>query len=386
MADTWVQAAKSYIEEKTNHNLTAIGAGFPHATKAGDYQLAKPQWWTAGFWPGILWNNFHATKQQNVADLAQQLEAQMQPLLSDPAKLDHDMGFMWTLTSLARYDLAQDPAAKTNALLAATLLLGRFNSAGQYLEAWNSWQGAADTSGIVIIDSMMNVSLLYWASEATGDPRFAVAATQHAETILREFIRDDGSVHHMVNFNSKTGAVIEKLGGQGFAEMSSWSRGCAWAIYGLAIAYHYTKKPEFLAAATKVANYFILHTLDVNVPLWDFRIPENTATTKYDYTDSSAAAIAACGCLLIGRLAAPEEQAFYIKAGTSLLQRLYQHATTTADDQALIGHGTGHWPEQTNLDTGLIYGDYFFTEGIYQLNGIYNTFWLGGQWNHESLQ
>lgn len=386
MATTWFQDAKVYIEQKTAHNATTIGPFFPHTTLAGHYQLAEPQWWTAGFWPGILWHHYHATQDQATAALAEQLEEKMQPLLSDPSKLDHDMGFMWTLTSLARYDLTHDSKAKTNALLAATLLLGRFNSAGRYLEAWNSWQGADDTSGIVIIDSLMNISLLYWASEETSDPRFAVAATQHAETILREFVRKDGSVHHMVNFDSATGEVLEKIGGQGFAEMSAWSRGCAWAIYGFAIAYHYTQKPEFLAASMKIANYFYLHTANSDVPLWDFKIPANTAQTKYDYTDSSAAAIAACGFLLLGRIAAPEEQAFYHDAGADLLKRLYDHATTSTTDAALIAHGTGHWPEQKNLDTGLIYGDYFFSEGIYQLNNVYNVFWLGGHWQDATLQ
>lgn len=385
MDNNWIKEAKNYIEKKTKKNIYNIGNNFPHAVNGSSYKLENPQWWTAGFWPGILWNNFHALNDKQTASLAKKLEKQMDPLLSDPSKLDHDMGFMWTLTSLARYYLTKNEDAKIKSILAATLLLGRFNSAGHYLEAWNSWQGAKDTSGIVIIDSMMNISLLYWASLATGDPRFSNAATQHAETVKREFVRADGSVYHMVNFDSITGDIIEKKGGQGFAKMSSWSRGCAWAIYGFAIAYYYTKKIDFLLTAMKIANYFNLHTSNYDIPLWDFRIPEDTSTTKYNYPDSSASAIASCGCLLIGRLAEPNEAHFYTNMGTQLLKKLFYSATTSANNQALITHGTGHWPEQKNLDTGLIYGDYFFTEGIYQLNNIFNLFWLGDKWNYEKL-
>lgn len=218
MQNNWIKDAKDYIEKKTKNNIYSIGNNFPHALNGANYKLENPQWWTSGFWPGILWNNFHALKDRQSAILAKRLEKQMDPLLTDPSKLDHDMGFMWTLTSLARYDLTQNEDAKIKSILAATLLLGRFNSAGHYLEAWNSWQGAKDTSGIVIIDSMMNISLLYWASFATGDPRFSNAATQHAETIQREFIRADGSVYQMVNFDSKTGKIIEKKGGARFCK------------------------------------------------------------------------------------------------------------------------------------------------------------------------
>ena len=384
MDQVWYKNAKKYIERKTEENFNKINDNFPHTTSVGNYTLENPQWWTAGFWPGILWNNYHATQNDQAAKLAARLENQLHPLLSDTSKLDHDMGFMWTLTSLARYQSTRDADAKREALLAATLLLGRFNSAGKYLEAWNSWMGTEDTSGIVIIDSMMNISLLYWASETTGDPRFAVAATAHAQTILREFVRPDGSVRHMVNFNSATGEVIEKLGGQGFSEQSAWARGNAWAIYGFAIAYYYTKKAEFLDAAMMIGNYFEMHTAGYDIPLWDFRIPQNTSEVKYDYPDSSAAAIAACGFLLLSRITIPEEREYYHNIGSTLLKRLYDHATQDSG-QALITHGTGHWPEQKNLDTGLIYGDYFFTEGIYQLNKIYSVFWLGDNWDHENI-
>ncbi|MDU1847937.1 MAG: glycoside hydrolase family 88 protein [Niallia nealsonii] len=381
--DKWLKDARAFIEKKTTQNIIDIGESFPHATKQGHYDKESPQWWTAGFWPGILWNVYHATNEDVFKNLATQLEHKMGYLLNDPNKVDHDIGFMWTLTSLARYQITADETAKNTSLLAANMLLARFNSAGHFFKAWNNWHGTDDNSGIVIIDSMMNMGLLFWTSEETGDPRFMIAAKAHCNMVLKHFIRSDGSVHQMVKFNSLTGELIEKLGGQGYSENSSWSRGCGWAIFGFAIAYHYTKEERYLSSAMKVANHFALHLHQDSIPLWDFRIPLNTNDTKYDYRDSSASAIAACGSLLISQYAPSEEKRFYLDFGKDLLKRLYEHAATIEEDtnHALLSHGTSHWPEKKNLDTGLIYGDYFFTQGIYALNGINNNFWLGDSWN-----
>lgn len=377
--EKWLLEAKTFIEEKTQANLTRIGDKFPHATKDGRYDLCDPQWWTAGFWPGILWNVYLSTTDSRYRELAGKLEHQMDHLLHDSEKVDHDIGFMWTLTSLARYEITGEQDARTTALLAANMLLARYNSAGHYFKAWNNWHGTDDNSGIVIIDSMMNMGLLFWASEETRDPRFKLAAQGHSDMILREFVRPDGSVHQMVDFDSTTGEVKEKRGGQGFAEDSSWSRGCGWAIYGLAIAYHYTKEERYLEGAMKVANHFALHLGTDALPLWDFRVPENTADIKYDYHDSSASAVAACGALLIGKYAQHNEAHFYTEFGTELLRRLYTAAASTNDPdfEGLLTDGTSHWPEQKYLHEALIYGDYFFVEGIYTLHGIQNTFWLG---------
>lgn len=375
----WIKEAHAYIAQKTKRNLTQIGAQFPHATKNGRYDVCEPQWWTAGFWPGILWNAYLDTNEEEYKTLATTLEKEMDVLLTNPNTVDHDIGFMWTLTSLARYEITGDQDACQTALQAANMLLARYNSLGHYFKAWNNWHGTDDNSGIVIIDSMMNMGLLFWASEETRDPRFKIAAMGHSDMILQEFVRPDGSVHQMVDFDSATGEVKEKRGGQGFAEDSSWSRGCGWAIYGLAIAYHYTKEDRYLEGAMKVCNHFALHLGADALPLWDFRIPENTETIKYDYRDSSASAVAACGALLIGKYAQHHEGNFYAAFGEELLHRLYESsaATTTTDFEGLLKDGTSHWPEQKYLHEALIYGDYFFTEGIYALSGIDNTFWLG---------
>ncbi|MFB9769224.1 glycoside hydrolase family 88 protein [Lactiplantibacillus modestisalitolerans] len=374
----WSSELQNSINQKVKSISQTIGDRFPHATNAdGNYQLEKPQWWTAGFWPGILWQVFQTTHDEQLKEIAIRCEKQLATVLQDPNKVDHDAGFMWMLSSVYQDQLLHDETAKTHALLAANLLAARFNIRGNYLRAWNAWIGREDNTGTVIIDSVMNLPLLYWASEVTNDPRFKHIATAHADTILQHFVRDDGSVHHMVIFNAETGDVVEKLGGQGFAENSSWSRGCAWALYGFALAYKYTHAERFLTASMKVANYFLMHTETTKIALWDFRIPANTAEQKYDYPDSSANAIAACGCLLLADLVTPEEHDFYYQGAERLVTDLVEQASALDDPncQGLIKHGTGHFPEQKNLDVSLIYGDYFFVEAVNTLNHVQTLHW-----------
>lgn len=376
MNNNWKEEAWAFIEEKTKLNNDRIGVNFPHASKNQHYDLEKPQWWTAGFWPGILWHVYLRIKNEKLKITAEECEKKMDYLLTDSELIDHDMGFMWTLSSLANYKITGNKESRRRALLAANLLAGRFNIRGNYIRAWNDWSVKEDNSGVVIIDCMMNLALLYWASEETGDPRFKHVAESHGKMVLNNFIREDGSVQHMVVFDSETGEVVEKLGGQGFAANSAWARGCAWAVYGLAISYKYTKDIEFLNAAKKTAHYFIANVEDKKYPVWDFRVPED-GERKYRYPDSSAAAIAACGLLLISEEVSEFERALYKDAGENMLKDLYYECATKDDmeEEGLLYHATGHFPEQKNLDIPIIYGDYFFTEGIARLSEEKLLFW-----------
>lgn len=371
----WKEEAWNFIESKTNLNNNRIGSNFPHASKNKHYDLEKEKWWTAGFWPGILWRVYLQNRNEKFRVTAEECEEKMEFLLGDTELIDHDLGFMWTLTSLANYKITGNKKSRRRALLAANLLLARFNCSGNYIRAWNSWNGKDDNRGVAIIDCMMNLPLLYWASEETGDPRFRHAAQKHGKTVLKNFIRQDGSVQHMVIFDAETGEVLKKPGGQGFSSDSSWARGCAWAIYGLALSYKYTKDEEFLAASKNTAHYFVSNMLGKKCPLWDFRVPED-GDKKYSYPDSSAGAIAACGLLVLAKCVPEAEAEFYRAAGENMLRNLYDECGTENDiEEGLLLHGTGNFPEQKNLDVPLIYGDYFFTEGISMLKGEEMLFW-----------
>lgn len=369
----WAAEAWTQVEEKVKRTSKTIGAGFPHSSVNGTYQLEAPSWWTAGFWPGLLWLLHRDSNDASLKQIAEECEEQLDQVIMDYYRLDHDMGFMWTLTSVANYTLTGNEESKRRGLLVANLLLGRFNSNGNFIRAWNPWSPGEENEGWAIIDCLMNVPLLFWASEQTGDPRFKIAAEKHADTVLEHFIREDGSVRHIVRFDAETGGVAEYIGGQGHGPDSAWSRGAAWALYGMALCYHHTENDTYLQAAKRVANFFIAHLPEDAVPHWDFRLPEGVDRNR----DSSAGAIAASGLLFLAGKMNSIERTVYEKTGEKILRSLYENygAWENPKEDGLILQGTSHFPEGKNINNPLIYGDYYFAEGLAQLNGEKDVFW-----------
>ena len=246
---------------------------------------------------------------------------------------------------------------------AASFLAGRFNPSGEFIRAWNG----PEALGWAIVNCMMNIPLLFWASRTTGDPRYKHIAIRHADTFLRHAIREDGSVCHILSFDPESGAFIETLGGQGLSGSSAWSRGNAWAIYGLAIAYRCTGLERYLHASKRVAHYFIAALPEDHVPYWDFRVE----TLDNEPRDSSAAAIAASGLLELAELVPPSEQRVYIAAANNMLFSLSENyaAWSSPEHEAILVQGTGHKPANANINVSLIYGDYYFAEAFAKLNG-----------------
>ena len=369
----WVEEAWERSLAKTVRNAGRIGAGFPHAANGGVYDAAEPGWWTAGFWPGLLWLLGNGSNRPELKEIAVRCEERLDEVLDGYHRLDHDIGFMWTLTSVANYRLTGSEASRTRALKAASHLAARFNLKGRFIRAWNPWNAENPNTGLAIIDCSMNVPLLFWASRDSGDPRFAHIAEAHLDTVLEHFIRNDGSVCHIVRFDPVTGERIEAVGGQGYAPESAWSRGAAWALYGLTLGCHHTGKPAYLEAAKRVANFFLSRLPEDCVPAWDFRAPEELRAQR----DSSAGACAASGLLLLADKAGGEDAAFYRSGAERMLRSLYENygAWDDPSQEGLVLHGTSHYPEGRNVDVPLIYGDYFFVEGLARLKGCGPFYW-----------
>lgn len=188
----------------------------------------------------------------------------------------------------------------------------------------------------------------------------------HADSVLKEFIREDGSVRHMVEFDYLSGDVKNYHGGQGYNEDSAWSRGASWAIHGCALSYQYTKEPKYLKAAIKTADFFISQLPEDFIPHWDFRAPREETTPR----DTSAAACAASGMLLISELVdAPDQKNHYRSVAINIIKSLYDNYSTFDDDsqQGLLTSGAFNCPQGIGINCSLIYGDYYFVEAMSKL-------------------
>ncbi|MCT4596464.1 MAG: glycoside hydrolase family 88 protein [Vallitalea sp.] len=367
----WYDEAWEKINTKVDRISNRIQDGFPHVSIKGQYNNERCGWWTDGFWPGILWLVYRETNNNKLSKYAVSCEKKLDTVLNDFIELHHDVGFIWILSSVAHYKVLEDQDARKKGLIAASHLAGRFNIKGNFIRAWTN-RVASDSQGWAIIDCIMNIPLLFWASEEINDPRFKHIAMAHVDTVLKEFIREDGSVHHIICFNPETGERLEALGGQGYSPDSAWSRGVAWAIYGLTIAYSYTREKKYLEGAKRAAHYFISNLPEDKVPCWDFRAPKNQRDAK----DSSAAACAASGMIEISKYVDEYERDLYIDAAKDILKSLYEnYGAWDENEEALIKMGTVNYTNNKYINTPIIYGDFFFVEAILKLRGRQELFW-----------
>jgi unsaturated chondroitin disaccharide hydrolase len=279
----------------------------------------------------------------------------------------HDIGFQIFTTFANGYRLTGNDAYRQVALTAAATLATRYNAIVGAIRSWDAINDA--TQYRVIIDNMMNLELLFWASQQPGgNANWKTIAAQHALTSARDHVRADGGSWQVVNYDQTTGAVLSKATVQGYSDNSTWSRGEAWGIHGFTMAYRYTKDARFLATARKMADYYISHLPADKVPYWDFNAPVNRRTPR----DSSAAAIAAGGLLELSEYESDltlKDSYFNTARDTlaSLSSPAYLAEGTT--NQAVLLHGTQNKPGN-NFDTGLIFGDYYFLDTLKRYDQI----------------
>lgn len=320
-------------------------------------------WWTNGFWGGIMWLLYQDTGDKKYAEIARKSGRKMEKCFESYYGLHHDVGFMFQPTAVADYRLTGDKDARRIAMHGANLLAGRFNPAGKFIRAWNE-VGGSDTRGWAIIDCMLNISLLYWASEESGDPRFRQIAMMHADTVSKNFIRPDGSVCHIVEFDPETGERVKSLGGQGYGEGSSWTRGQGWALYGFANSYTHTGKQEYLDTAKQVAHYCIANIPENGIIPIDFRQPDEPA-----WEDSCGACVIACGLLEVAGHVSELEKKMYIRAAYRIVKAIAQtRADWSKDCDAIVQNCSAAYHDQRHHFT-MSYADYYFIEALYKFAG-----------------
>lgn len=340
-----------FVESKIKNNVQEIGKNFPASVQNGEYVIKNSRQWTAGFWPGILWQAYQVTENETYAMLARELEAELDDILSNPEYIDQSSGMIWTLVSLADYKLTENLEARRRALLAANLLMARFNLAGDFICS-SSNQGMEINHGLVTIDSVMDMALLFWATAETGDPRYKHIAEAHLSTIINHFVREDGSVHFACSFHPETGLLIEESNDEHKEEKAA-TGGAAWAIYGFALAARYTRRPEYVDATKLIAETFMEQNQD---PL---------------SKNPTAAAIAANSLLTLAKLTGVKN---YYESAISIITDLYDHHSTkeSSTSQNMLKEGTGN---QSQSETSGITADYFFTEAVVTVLFDKDLFW-----------
>jgi unsaturated chondroitin disaccharide hydrolase len=370
----WVNEVWNKIDFKLQRTAVRSSDKLPYTAYHGvhnDMSKTGITWWTNGFWPGILWMMYGATGNVQYRKSAEKAQTLLREAFYHFDGLHHDVGFMWHISSGLQYRLTGDRTARAEALYAASLLMGRFNEAGGYLRAWNDKAGGPNNRGWTIIDSMMNIALLYWASSETGDDRYTSVARCHADKTMAHHVREDGSVKHIVEYDPETGEFIREYGGQGYEAGSSWSRGQAWGLYGFTLSYLYTKKQRYLDTAKKIAHYFIACTADDFLPRCDFRAPAEPVVY-----DSTAGAIAACGLIELSGQVPEYESAVYLNAALKLLRAMEKNfCDWDAETDPIVLMGTERYNGEKGRHIPIIYGDYFFIQAILRLKGNPQIYW-----------
>lgn len=334
--------------------------------------------WTTGFWTGEIWLAYEETGKEKLRRAGEiQVESFLERITSRIDVEHHDMGFLYSPSCVAAWKLTQNEKAKKAALMAADNLMGRFCEKGQFFQAWGP-VGAPDNYRL-IIDCLLNMPLLFWASETTGEEKYAEKAKAHIQTAMKYMLRPDCSTYHTYFFEPESGKAVRGVTHQGNRDGLAWARGQAWGIYGSAMAYRYIRSGEYVDIFEKVTSYFLQHLPQNLIPYWDFDFDDGSSEPR----DSSSAAIAACGMLEMAKYLPEEKSLYYTGMAKRLLLALWKNCAVLSGDESngLLLHGTyarasaGNPCQNRGVDECNTWGDYYYLEGLIRARRDWKSYW-----------
>lgn len=371
------------ILEKIKRNGKEFGGKIPQSAvkNNGRFHLGTGGGWTDGFYIGVFNIAYALSGDTEFLDLAARYDDFLERRIENTdeineangyLKLDHDVGMIFLPANGFRYSLDGNEKDREILIKAAQVLCERFNEKGGFIRAWDTWKWDKDPAfieekkGKAIIDSMMNIPLLFRVAEITGDRKYYDIAYRHANTLANNIVRDDYSTFHSFNFNHITGEPICGKTVQGFSDDSCWSRGQSWAVYGFALAYKYTNDERFIKIAENTAEYFMNHLSAIDMPCWDFA----AADELFAPVDSAASAICASGLLEIYELTGDEK---YLGYANRLIRALEKFSLTDGYDKAqplILNSCSGAVYSKNDttrivnktINQALVYADYFYLE------------------------
>lgn len=384
---TFIKNNIDFAAAQTEGMIKALGGKpdgrYPRTIKPdGTLRTTKANDWTDGFFPGTLWYLYELTGEDIWKQRADAWTLPLEPLKDLTSH--HDIGFLMYCSFGNGYRLAANDKYRDILIHSANTALTRFNPIVGSIESWNyrkAWNDTTEWFYPVIIDNMMNLELLFWATKATGDNRFRDVAIQHANTTMKNHIRPDFSCYHVVDYDEITGEVKDRATCQGFSDNSAWARGQAWGIYGFTMMFRETGDSTYLHTAKGMADFFINHPNlpDDMIPYWDFNAGQEGYIPEWDYNpaqfsviprDASAAAITASALFeLQGYL----KDKKYLDAATKMLHSLASpayRAQLGANANFILMHSVGSIPHKNEIDVPLVYADYYFVEALLRYKNL----------------
>lgn len=375
------QSAKQY-----EFMMTQLPADkFPKSFDDGKLLTSGIHAWTSGFYPGTLLYLYESSKNEALKQEALsklKLQEKLQFVTTT-----HDLGFMMYCGFGNAYRITKEDEYKNILIQSAKSLATRFNPTVGSIKSWDrvkSWDGKTVWEFPVIIDNMLNLELLFFASKETGDPSFKNIAIKHAETTMKNHLRPDFSSYHVINYDTQTGKIKHKETHQGFSDNSTWSRGQAWGIYGFTMTYRETKDQRFLETAKKMADFFLNHPNlpKDKVPYWDFNANQEGYVPQWKYDrskypvtprDASAAAITASALIELAQYLDKSEGKKYLKAAENMLTTLSSPKYRAAPKEIggfILKHSTGGVPSSAEVDVPLTYADYYYVEAMLRYKNL----------------
>lgn len=337
---------------------------FPRSWKADKFRAVDAYDWTSGFFPGSLWIGYQLTGDEALKSEAEKYTARLHEI---PAyRGTHDLGFMVFCSYGMQQAIENDEVSAAAIVEASNSLSSRFCDSVGLIRSWDfgPWNYP------VIIDNMMNLEMLFWASRHTGDKSYYDIAVRHADNTLANHFREDNSSYHVISYNND-GTVESKGTFQGFADDSSWARGQAWGLYGYTMSYRETGLERYLEHAQKIAELIMNHpnTPEDRIPYWDYNAPNIPDAPR----DTSAAAVMASALFELSTMVEGELSQRYFDYGETLLMALSTDAYLAKKGENggfILMHATGHLPANSEIDVPLNYGDYYYLEAIRRYLGL----------------
>lgn len=370
-----LDSALALIMQKLDATILDLGDKFPgEACKDGVWPHVENCAWTAAFWPGRLWLAWEMTNEDRYREAAERCLPAFRFRLAHAIRTNtHDLGFLYTLSCVSAWKLTGNETARQLALEAADKLMERYLPDAGILQAWGTLDDP-EQKGRIIIDCNMNLPLLYWASEQTGDRRYAEAAIAHVAQAATHLVRADASTFHTYFFDAETGKARFGNTHQGYSDDSCWARGQAWGIYGFLLTWRYTGDSSMVELSRRLAHYFLNRLPEDDVCHWDLDLCHTDAVR-----DSSAAAITVCGLLELvnGLPVLDPNREIYENWALQIMASLTEHYLSTAEErcEGILKHGVYHMHDGIGVDECTSWGDYFYMEAMIRLQKSWMPYW-----------